>query len=196
MMNIDERIERLINRRLDGELTEEEQLELNRELIRNPQANRLLEEYQQIDDLACVAMMKALDREETVPVLSKQLRPATQRVAAAEKQWRVWWLVPGAIAAALLAVALSRFTVIAPNTVAVNTPFNGEIRHRLPADQSNNMTVGFPTDNQPRINRKTNRNGYGVIGQDGKLYWIEVDHIRTVTRPSPQTEAQLDRGGM
>lgn len=196
MSHIDERIERLINRRLDGELTEEEQLELNRELIRNPEANRLLEEYQQIDELACVAMMKALDREETVPVLNKQLRSAPQRVAAAQKQWRVWWLVPGAIAAALLAVSLSRFTTVNLNSVATNAPSNGEIRHRLPADQPNNMTVGFPTDNQPRINRKTNRNGYGVIGQDGKLYWIEVDHIRTVTRPSPQTEAQLDRGGM
>lgn len=196
MSHIDERVERLINRRLDGALTEEEQLELNRELIRNPEANRLLEEYQQIDELACVAMMKALDREETVPVLNKQLRPVPQRVAATQKQWRVWWLVPGAIAAALLAIAMSRFTMINPNSIARNAPSNGEIRHRLPVEQSNNMTVGFPTDNQPRINRKTNRNGYGVIGQDGKLYWIEVDHIRTVTRPSPQTEAQLDWGGM
>ena len=46
---IDERTELLINRRLDGELGEDEALELNKRLIRSPEARRLLEEYSRIE---------------------------------------------------------------------------------------------------------------------------------------------------
>ncbi len=49
---IDERTEQLINRRLDHELSEEEALELNKRLIRSPEARALLEEYERTDGLA------------------------------------------------------------------------------------------------------------------------------------------------
>ncbi|MCH7597054.1 MAG: hypothetical protein IID35_10895, partial [Planctomycetes bacterium] len=52
MSNIDENLERLIVRSLDGDLSEDEQLDLDRELIRNPDALRLMEEYGSIDRLA------------------------------------------------------------------------------------------------------------------------------------------------
>ena len=41
---MDERTEQLINRRLDGEITEEESLELDKRLIRSPEARAYLEE--------------------------------------------------------------------------------------------------------------------------------------------------------
>src|SRR5689334_19423082 len=49
---IDERTEQLINRRLDGELLPGEQLELDKCLIRCPEARAMLEDYQCFDVLA------------------------------------------------------------------------------------------------------------------------------------------------
>ena len=60
MNPVDPKIERLIVRQLDGEITEAEQLELNRELLRNPGANRLLEEYRSLDATACEALQHVL----------------------------------------------------------------------------------------------------------------------------------------
>lgn len=64
---IDERIERLINRRLDGALTEEEALELDKAVLRSPQARRLAEQYQRMDALAADALRDALDARTTTP---------------------------------------------------------------------------------------------------------------------------------
>lgn len=52
MTDIDERIERLIVRQLDGEITPVEESELRRELLRTPQARALRDEYREIDRLA------------------------------------------------------------------------------------------------------------------------------------------------
>ncbi len=56
----DKDIERLIVRRLDGALTPDEELELDRQIIRDPQVRRLLEEYQRIDEWAAAALDAAL----------------------------------------------------------------------------------------------------------------------------------------
>ena len=42
MEHVDEHLERMIGRSLDGELPEEEQLELDRELIRDPAAHAMM----------------------------------------------------------------------------------------------------------------------------------------------------------
>jgi len=46
---IDERTEHLISRKLDGELSEDEALELNKLLIRDPEARGLMEDYARMD---------------------------------------------------------------------------------------------------------------------------------------------------
>ena len=56
MKQINQKIEKLIVRSLDGALTEQEQLELNRELIRNPDARQIMEQYQRIDNVAIEAL--------------------------------------------------------------------------------------------------------------------------------------------
>jgi anti-sigma factor RsiW len=53
---MDERTEQLINRRLDGEITEEESLDLDKRLIRSPEARTYLEEQVRIDSLAGEAL--------------------------------------------------------------------------------------------------------------------------------------------
>ncbi|MBP7936261.1 MAG: hypothetical protein KA354_16590 [Phycisphaerae bacterium] len=57
---IDERLERLINRKLDGELSEAESLELDKLLIRSPEGRAMLEEQGRLDRLAGVSLRAAL----------------------------------------------------------------------------------------------------------------------------------------
>jgi hypothetical protein len=57
---LDERMEQLINRKLDGELTEAESLELDKLLIRSPEGRALLEEQEQLDRLASDSLRTAL----------------------------------------------------------------------------------------------------------------------------------------
>ena len=35
----------------------------------------------------------------------------------------------------------------------------------------------------PQIKRNTGREVFGVVGDDGNIYWIQVDRIRTMKRP-------------
>jgi len=57
---LDERLERLISRKLDGELSEAESLELDKLLIRSPEARALLEEQEQLDHMAGESLRTAL----------------------------------------------------------------------------------------------------------------------------------------
>ena len=60
MPEIDERTERLINRKLDGEITPDEELELNKILIRSPATRALLERSAGYDGLARAALREEL----------------------------------------------------------------------------------------------------------------------------------------
>lgn len=57
---IDERTEILINRKLDGELTEAESLELDKAMLRSPGARDRLEEYTRLDEAARATLDAAL----------------------------------------------------------------------------------------------------------------------------------------
>lgn len=41
-----------------------------------------------------------------------------------------------------------------------------------------------------RIRRITGREVLGVVGEDGNIYWIEVDRILTIRRPIAGTAAE------
>lgn len=77
---LDERIEQLINRRLDGALTEDESLELDRELIRSPETRRAFEDSQRIDVLTCETLNALLDAGECrhYPASDGQVSPAAR----------------------------------------------------------------------------------------------------------------------
>ena len=188
MSNVDKDIERLVVRQLDGELTENEQLELNRELIRNPEARRLMEEYTRIDGLAVAALDEALGDDSLS--FDPAALPSRGQPVTARRYHRGWWLVPGAIAAALLAIVVAQF----PGASTSDQPMAG---HR-PVQPGQVMPV--PYDGPPRkdimqntgfgpvgrtIRRNTGREVIGVIGDDGNIYWIEIDRIRTIKQPGP-----------
>ncbi|MGD2109572.1 MAG: hypothetical protein PVI86_09290 [Phycisphaerae bacterium] len=180
-----ERIERLIARKLDGELREDEELELNRELIRNPDARRLMEDYERIDGLAATALTESLSYN-TVPVESTVLARPPQP-SLGHKHHRGWWLVPGAVAAALFAVMLGRFAPTPPTTseTPVAEDRRSPLENRIPVVERPgpasdlHRNVGL----RDKIKRDTGREIIGVVGEDGNLYWIEIDRIRTFKQP-------------
>lgn len=193
MKQINQNIERLIVRSLDNDLNEQEQLELNRELIRNPDAREMLEQYSRVDALAVEALDQIVG-ETSREVCSVIVDSHTQPIKIRHFN-RSWFLVPGAIAAAVLAIALPRMTFEQTkpmiDTVATNQPTMATI----PQVQSNPLiNVGqnqmMQPVSYPRTRRSTGREMLGVMGNDGKIYWIEVDRIRTIREnrpPSPSS---------
>ena len=67
-IGVDERIERLISRSLDGKLTADERAELAEILRANAAARRLLDEYTEIDRLAIRAIRRDLESAKTAAV--------------------------------------------------------------------------------------------------------------------------------
>jgi anti-sigma factor RsiW len=97
---IDERTERLISRKLDGELSESDALELDRALIRSPEARRMLEDYERSERQASQALHGAF-----ADSRHADERAATWAGTAAARR-RVW---PGAAriaAAAMIAIVM------------------------------------------------------------------------------------------
>ncbi len=207
MKKINKNIETLIVRSLDHDLNEQEQLELNRELIRNPDAREMLEQYQCIDNLAVEALGQVIgetsvDGCETIT----NAQPVNTR-----RFNRSWLMVPGAIAAAIMAIAIPRITLDQPllsqpgqsqpinNSIVANPPPLTTIPYIRPQVRPNaGFNVGQNLDQNgmmqqvsyPRTRRNTGREMLGVVGEDGKMYWIEVDRIRTIrqNRPTPSRQ--------
>lgn len=192
MNHRDKDIERRIVRRLDGESTPDENFELDRELIRDPDARQMYDSYQQVDELAAEVLGGVL------PDVGESFNAATLAEVTAQPRrrrlHRGFWLVPGAIAAALLAIVVPR-PGVAPQekpAVVLYEPATESVipQMQLPYASSN----GYPRDGLmrntsnsgrilPRIRRDTGRDVLGVIGDDGNIYWIEVDRTRTIRRP-------------
>ena len=192
-------IEVLISRSLDGALGEDEQLALDRELIRNPDAQRLMDEYRQVDSLATLALEAAFTRRDAQAARwepAEWIKDVDQR-----RSWRLsrnpphrgWWLVPGAIAAALLAVVVSgvvppkasQVDALAGN-LAVPSVVAPIARPRALNNNSIMRSVSTTPAPKRRIKRDTARNLYGIMGEDGRIYWIQIDRTRIIK--SPNTE--------
>ena len=194
MSNIDENLERLIVRSLDGDLSEDEQLNLDRELIRNPDALRLMEEYGSIDSLA-VASLEALVCNDDFHVEAPSEIGAQREPRG--RNHRGWMLVSGAIAAALLAIVIPRPASLPlekreaiVQKAAPTTPRDfPEARDLQNQGMMHSVANGVL---RPSVQRRTGRDLIGVIGDDGNLYWIEVERTRTVRFPQRR---RLEGGG-
>jgi hypothetical protein len=197
MANVDKDIEKLIVRGLDSELSEDEQLALDRELIRNPEARRLMDEYRRIDEVTAAVLHDALGGNR-MP-LDPDTLPSRAGSPPIRRYHRGWWLVPGAVAAALLAVVVGlrppqvRFPVTAPFSSpvpyvrgpgSVQTP---PIITSRSGPREFMRTVG--NHPMPRVKRSTGRDVFGVMGEDGNIYWIEVDRVWTLRQARPGSVA-------
>jgi len=205
MANVDKDIEGLIVRSLDETLSEDEELRLNRELVRNPDAQRMMEQYRSIDELAGAALHNALDRND-LP-LDPELLPSRAAMASVPRRHSGWWLVPGAIAAALLALVVARFPITPPTHSTVAEVGNGNSElvptiippQTIPPDRNQQGGIMRNADmgtSAPRIRREKGRDVIGVIGDNGNIYWIEVDRIQTIRWPGSGAASQSAPGEM
>ena len=184
-------IERLIVSRLDDALSEDEGLTLDRELIRNPEARSLLDDYKRIDELASSALKHALDSEQEP--LDFQALPPRRQSPARRPSHRGWWLASGAVAAALLAIVVARMSTTPSMDRAItdNRPIPPALSTPAMREQPGVMRNA---STRPRIRRNTGREIFGVIGDDGNIYWIEVDRTRTFRRPKLESGGRLVAG--
>lgn len=182
-------IENLITRSLDTKLSDDEQLRLDRELIRNPDARRLIEEYRRIDQMAAIVLRDALKTED-LPLDPEDL-PLRVVDDRKRRTFHRWWLAWGSIAAALLAIAVARFPAILHDEPGVKRIVPRTAESRLPSGTSMrpqgaprvSMRNATYTRASLEIKRDTGRDVLGIIGDDGNVYWIEVDRIRTLKSP-------------
>ncbi len=177
MTEFDEHLERLMNRSLDGALSEDEELEFNRELIRNPRAQKVLSDYRSNDALAAAALENLV---EGPPVAmdwnaGRSVQPMSRRRRLAP----LWMLVPGAIAAALLALVIPYPSAVHRN---VSDPRSPVVSATMPTSPIARQVM-HPARNAPAIHRDTGRDIIGVVGDDGNVYWIEVERTRTIKLP-------------
>ncbi|MFQ5490216.1 MAG: anti-sigma factor family protein [Phycisphaerae bacterium] len=181
---VDPRIERLIVRRLDGELTANEQLELDRALVRDPAARQLLEDYGRIDRAAADALACAFASPGVVEARAsiRLTDPHSDRRGAYSK---LWWALPAAIAAGIAIMVV--LTESSPTTqqVAVRqpqAPVPGEVAptHVVPEGRSPILQTRYAPG---KIERSTTTDDLYIVGADGNLYVIERQHISTARKP-------------
>jgi len=186
MQEHEDNLERLISRSLDGELSSDEQLELDRELIRDPRARRLMEDYRELDARSRNALGAMADGQFT-------LRPhAAGPLIPLRRGWRVraFWLAPGAIAAALLALLVPRPAFEGtPPPQPMSYPAEFGPLTDAPADGMYRPV----SSTLPSVQRATGRDLVGVVGEDGNVYWIEVERTRTVRLPHGKSGAPANR---
>jgi anti-sigma factor RsiW len=197
MRNVSERIEHLICRRLDGELTADERLELDRELLRCPDARQLLEDYERVDRLASHAIETAV----RPAAADAPLRLAGTRRPAG---WRPNWMLLTSAVAACIAFVLFWSTPEQqrqddqqrPGPVAVSpTPAHvAPGGKNLPRVGSNWDDVGVwrVNDRPQRVNRVTDRKYLVLTGEDGRVYVVPVDHVREIQRDDLKQDELVD----
>lgn len=187
-------IERLISRCLDGEATDDERLDLDREILRNPDAHRMLESSRRIDDVAGTVLREVL-QSTGEPTL---VDPPTVMVPQPVQSRRIatqWLLVPGAIAAAVLALIIpppvgpTRDQQVSRVPEMIQTaPMS---LHDQPVDRGLMRNVGatsspMSSPMRSQIHRRRGREILGIERDDGSLFWIEIDRTRKFERRIPR----------
>jgi len=205
--NDPEQLELLITRHLDGRLSAEEELEFQRLLIRMPQARRTLEAYQQLDATAGAALHAALPASE--PSFDPVELAQRQRSTAAHRHYhRAWWLLPAAVAACLLLAVTTQTFWDAENLNGTSpdllvqgsdtrpTPVKVLPVQAEPGRLDSRPNVIPATAAPRRTLRHTDRQLIGIEGEDGQIYWLELDQTRTLRGQSARGNTRLASGGI
>ena len=183
MADVNERIERLITRRLDDELSADERLELDRALLQDPEARALLEEYERVDAAASVALASTVAKEsETVAPFP---RISSQPVRSGYN--RAWWALPAAVAAAVALLVVFKGPG-SPGPQLVDQETGPALEQtqlqpdptRMPEGYSPVRQTGYGTN----LERSTDRDLLYILGTDGNVYVIEQERIRTARTPN------------
>ncbi len=199
MKSLDENLERLIVRQLDGELSMEEELELNRELVRNPEARQLMEEYAGVDELASEVLKASFSHEAAMVDVDSGVANHERSATWRGRAHRGWLMIPGAIAAAILAIVFQPAETTFPgNTstpVVQKSPVESMPSQVPSMRHPDNGMMRMVDWSKPRIKRNAGRDVIGVIGDDGNIYFLEVDRTQTVRQPrriSPRNQVRQE----
>lgn len=201
MKKVSDRIERLIIRKLDGEITSDEELELDRELLRVPEVRELFESYRVIDELSAEVIAACAGRRRP----EKPLLMVPSHHPAAQPGRRGWMLYASALAACLALFIIWRTPKSTPPRV---TPDTTELAQSTPAHLSPRSNRVVPriggtggdagvwhVADRPaqRLDRYTDRNVILVPGRGGEVYLLNVDQVREVRQPTRQNLARFTR---
>ncbi len=176
------KIEQLINRGLDAELNPDIEHELNCTLIRQPEMMQLRDDYRRIDALAASTLDSIRSGAEIDLDAIFQAAP-TSAPTVRLRPHRGWLMIPGAVAAALLAMVIPSPDDHQQSTMPIVSTGN-ELFPIETGSMWGGSELAQPVSTVPRIRRQTGRDVIGVVGDDGNLYWIEVEKKRTVRWPS------------
>lgn len=180
---VDERTELLINRYLDGALSDADQAELHAILGRDAAARAMLEQYDRNDALVAQALRRGVESTMT---------------AAAPIRRRGLWLATvasGLAAAAVFVFSISQRMQYLPTTpdqvVRNGTPIKFVDPQNYPTfeapkiDEVPARLVDYRDDDltPKRRQQKTDRELIGVRGDDGRLYIIERNIKSTRVAP-------------
>ena len=201
---IDKKIERLINRKLDGELSPEEQLELDKELLRCPAARALYESYSELDELVGEVISECTGYETGNNPIAANCRPEIYQKRPNHR----WMFFASALAASLALVVFwntpDRISKSGYPTTSGNAPVNQTriADSRMPTEGKVQPTINqrfndagvwrVKGNNSERVNRLTDRNVIVVPGEDGEIYLLNLDRIREVRLPTKEDEARLN----
>lgn len=182
-IEVDERTELLINRYLDGALSDADQAELHAILGRDAAARAMLEQYDRNDALAAQALRRGVESTMT---------------AAAPRQRRGLWLATvasGLAAAAVFVMSISpqfKYVQSTPHRTVENgmeiefaPPQEYTINPPIEIKQVPARLVDYRDDDltPKRRQQKTDRELIGVRGDDGRLYIIERNVKSTRVAP-------------
>jgi anti-sigma factor RsiW len=179
---MDERLERLINRQIDDELSDAERAELDRELLKDPSARQMLMDYRRLDEMS----QDALRAELRLAAIGQ--RP-TGSVARRPRWERLWPRMAMVAAAAVLIFAL-----LPPRTLdeparpvrharpttgrlmptgASAAPMDVMLRPQQVAFPERPMTEGWPTQRA----RQRTVTVFGIYdAQSGEVLLLQLDH--------------------
>ncbi len=184
MTHVSEHIERLIVRRLDGEITAEESAELDREVLRDPEVRALLDSYVAIDALAATVLRESTER--TAPRLVLPPAERTPRVHASQRGG--WMLLASALAACLAVIVYlstpeaKTLAPIAGGSSPAPTHFADRTTPVIDVARAGDNGVWRAQDLPARIDRTTDRNVLMVTDPQGNVYLLNLDVIREVER--------------
>ncbi len=190
--NEDDRLEKLIGRRLDDALSASEELELNRALIRSPEQRRMLDESERIAALAGEVLRERVRG--SSGVLDFDAITGGQDHAAPAK--RHWWMVPGVVAACVGLMFLGQ--LYGPTrsddglrVVEGRGPTSFSNARDAGGDGVSMLSDGVPVSagalrrvsSNSVLDWRRDAGVFGIVGDDGNIYLIEVERTRTSRQP-------------
>ncbi len=220
-MQVDGRIERLIVRKLDGEISESEQLELDRELLRSADVRAMYESYCEVDDLAA-DVIKTCTRGSGEAGASPQMPVLRVRheVVASRPKHHGWMIYASGLAACLALFLIWKTPDSTFTHLTQDSHRNADDRTHL-SNAADRPQVGNGWDNgngrlvptnvshanpatpdeigiwkgvelpAQRLDRVTDQNLLVVPSENGGYYIFHVDHVQQVRQPKVQADTML-----